>query len=233
MATTNPLPITEALARADLYYPAGAYGFLVLLKAYTQENYSFTSGDVSTGGDTITIPANTYAVGTQVRVTGLSDFDASTNYYVITTGTSIQLSDQPGGSAVDIMVAADGTITDVSPANWQSPQTMADLVRYEVADYQNAAVNRPAVTMGATTQGLNSDGVLAAIKDAITLSPVNADGPGALELYGWAVIKGGAAAQGDTTGGATSLWKWFDSPYSLAVNNSLSIPITVNQPVSC
>ena len=203
---------TELAVLAELsaaYPPSVAFGHVVLLAPYVASGYAFTSGDIS--GNEISIATN-FVVGTRVTLTGLSDFDLNTVYFV-SNASPLRFSATIGGSDVTITAPADGTVTDVAPfisGDTESTceiQNMADLARYEVSDYLGI-VTRPVYTppVGeiATNQAGERAAVLTFANSSVTLTNTAGapDNPSNLPVTfsGFTLIQDGSPTPGDTTG---------------------------------
>lgn len=182
----------------------------VMLLSYSAESVAFVGADVNTTNNTIALTGATFVIGTRVRISGLSDFNPSQIYFSLSASSPYQFSQTLGGSAVDITLAAAGTVTDAEPVetgetgSTKQIQTVADAVRYELASYQGVT-NRPAITYGAVS--ISGDkAVLNYSGNEITLN--NSSGGSDLS-FGYAVlIKGGSATPANTTGNVQAAIKY-------------------------
>lgn len=234
---TTEAGVLDSLA---LSYPSsGPYGHIVLLGAYSVSSNTFVAGDISANAINI---ATNYEVGTRVKITGLSDFDVNTVFFVIQK-SPLKFSDTLGGSEIPITTAADGTVTDVEPlltaetTSTREIQTMADLVRYELTDYlgQNT---RPIWTPPVGVIGINQAGERAALLSFSSSFVIidNADGAPnnpsslALSFSGFALIKGGSPTVGDTSGTVIRT-NSFTSLASVDAGSQLSLQFEVSFPV--
>jgi hypothetical protein len=183
-------------------------GHLILLN-YAQASASFATGDVDIASNEIDLGGDftpAAVVGTRLSFTDLSletDLSNQTVYYVVAVdGTEVQVSDTPGGSAIDLTVAVSGNVIDLPPVSTSGfdirteAETVADAVRHEVSSYQGLT-NRPTFTDPGTatlSRAANTQWVanLNIVINASTATPV------VFNYLG--IITGGSATPGNTTG---------------------------------
>lgn len=234
---TTEAGVLDGLATS--FPPSVAYGHVALLKIYTASAYTFVSGDISANSISI---ATDYVVGTRVKITGLSDFDANTVFFVI-QASPLKFAATLGGLEIPITTPANGSITDVEPflndeeGSVREIQTMEDLARYEISNYlgQNT---RPVYTPPAGSIGTNNAGERAAIlafSDS-SVSIDNIDGapnnPSSLDLVvgGFSLIKDGSSTPGDTTG-TLILTDHFVSATTVAAGTMTTLQFEISYPV--
>lgn len=234
---TSEAGVLNALATS--YPPSVAYGHVVLLATYSASAYSFVSGDIS--GNEISIVTN-YAVGTRVKITGLSDFDVNTVYFVI-QASPLKFAATLGGTEITITVPADGSVTDVEPfltdetTSTREVQTMEDLVRYELSDYLGQ-VTRPVYTPPVGVIGTNNVGERSAVlsfdNSFVVINNVDGapDNPSSLDLTfgGFTLIMDGSPTLGDTTG-SVDITKTFTSAASVPAGSTFNIQFEISYPV--
>lgn len=191
-------------------------GHIVLLD-YTQATVAFTTGEVDTTSDEIDLTGSftpAAVVGTRLYFTGLSattDLENNTTYYVVAVaGTEVQISAEPGGTEIDLTVAVSGTVSECAPVQtgldyYSESETVADLVRHEVANYQSInSGDRPTFTDPGTATYVNpreSDGTVDTSRFGVQLqATVDLDTSTPVDYTHYALITGGSATPGNTTG---------------------------------
>ncbi len=176
----------------------------VLLGPFSATTVNFTAGDIDTGTSSINV-ANTFVVDTRVQLTGLGSagIPAGRRHYIVQQ-SPIQISSELGGSALAIPNAADGSIIDLAPISTVDPdqyiQSVSDLVRYEIANY-NGVVSRPEITLTGSNRATfpsNRRGVKTDPINIVVNNTQNNDGAVTIKFI--ALIENGSTTPGNTTG---------------------------------
>ena len=197
----------DALVRhLEAIYPPGVvYGVAVLLN-FDPTEYSLAPGDFDLGANTIQATGNNYVAGTRVAFNGVlsSPLVNGKVYYVITTGTVIQVSETLGGAVVDLQDAGFGaiTLTEVAPVatvdgvrNFAA--SLADLSRWEV-DYQGQATRPQWTPPNAVYDEAQHRATLPRTDNYVDVD--NTAGAGAIEVNAIVMVKGGSLVRLNTTG---------------------------------
>ena len=190
----------------ETLYPSGqVYGYVLLLNFVPLE-YSLTTGSFDLANNTIDAAGNNYVAGTRVAFNGSlpSELETGVIYYVVTTGSSIQVSDTPGGTPIDFSDAGFGVMTmiEADPVSQSGgvvnvATLLADLVRWEV-DYEGQS-NRPAWTPVTPVYEESSHSVRLP-RSGNFVEVDNTGGSNPISVNALVVLEGGSTAKGNTTG---------------------------------
>ena len=187
-------------------YPFGqVYGYVLLLN-FEPVEYGLTTGSFDLTNNTIDAAGNNYVVGTRVAFNGSlpSELETGVIYYVVTTGSSIQVSDRPGGTPIDFSDAGFGAMTmiEADPVSQSggvinAATSLTDLVRWEVG-YEGQGT-RPAWTP-ATPVYDDSNHSARLPRSGNFVEVDNTSGSNPISANTLVVLEGGSATRGNTTG---------------------------------
>jgi hypothetical protein len=233
-------PLSELTRHLNLLYKSNGDSFHLMLMnmAATGASRTFATTDVNTSTNVVTVPSSDYAVGTCLRfeTTGVlpAPLVAETAYYVASVASTTQITvatlTTAGaiGSAIDLTTQGSGTHTavEVTPgaiitgSQYNLFLSVANLERYEIAAYPTTAgstSNRPTVSPASPSILVEPDAALATRSHyAVLTVPILLDNTnGANITYsGCAIIRGGSATPGNTTGTVAQFFR-FDSTQTI------------------
>lgn len=188
--------------------------FRLILGIETLENRTFPSTSINTTTDAISV-VNTYVAGSRVTVTTTGTISTNLTsgnvYYVVSpTGSTLQLSETFGGTAIDFTDAGTGTysLSEVSHSNpivnglVYPVRTVADAVRMEIDDYQGITVrptvNNPTPVIAADPRPGSSQPDVVQVPLAFVANNTSGTLPVDFDMV--YTVKGGSATPGNTTG---------------------------------
>lgn len=210
-------------------YPTSGATFRALLLNDGHSDYTTASTNINISTNIITIAGNDYEVGTRVLVStsgSLStDLTAGAVYFVVYKSTDdIKISATPGGSEVNFTSQGTGTYTFTELTLIQTvssvvytPFTMADLVRRELDNYQGQST-RPTLSSISAPVEATIEGVW---EVSATIAIANTSGASVLSYDSLAIIRGGSATVGNTTGTIEDIIT-LGSTQTIAINGSSS-----------
>jgi len=212
-----------------------------LLMDFSAASVALVTGNVNTTTNRIDLTSAftpAAVVGTRVSFSGLSNttnLSNSTTYYVVNvSGTEVQLSALPGGSAIDLTVTFSGTCTEVAPLltsglNFPSnTETVADAVRHEVASYGDLST-RPVftdpvtATLGAYPGPTGS--TVTGKRGAFSSASVSLSTATPVEFTHLALVSGGAATPGNTTGLIAGVILPTGSPITATTGSTVTVSL--------